>query len=185
MRKITVWTKQNETVADILEKEGRYTAKRQFVERYADDFDNIVVQCYDWLSKNLPQKDRPQDADYPVWVTDEKDAVMMKTPGSVILELEIDEDILTKIDIEKWTAILNYSYIPLNALDRARHIDELKQYGTNDIDAFRTPFYPKIKREIEKSWLRLFDDGVSISEKGGYYGNIWEIKREWTKKIIR
>lgn len=185
MGKVTVWTKQHVKVAEILEKNGRYTAERQFVERFADDHDKIVLRCYDWLRKNLPKDNKPGDAHYPVWVSTERDATMLPTPGSVILELEIDGDILMKINIEKWTAILNYSYIPLDEKDKARHIKELEEYGTNDVSAIMTPFYPQIKREIEDSWQRLFDDGISISGGVSFYGNIWEIKREWVKRIIR
>ena len=32
MEKITVWTKQHKAVLETLEQEGRYVAKRQFVE---------------------------------------------------------------------------------------------------------------------------------------------------------
>ena len=183
MSKILVWTKQHENVAEIIEKEGRYTAKRHIIAKTADDHEGLVLRCYDWLVKYLP--DKPRDADYPVWVSMEKEATMMLQPGFVMLELEIDEEIITKINIEKWTSITNYSYIPLDEKDKKRHAQMLEEYGTNDIKAFSTAFYPQIKREIEQSWQRLFDDDITITGNKNYYGNIWEIKKEWVKKVYR
>ena len=183
MSKITVWTKQHENVAEIIEKEGRYTAKRHIIAKTADDHEGLVLKCYDWLVGHLP--DKPDDADYPVWVSMEKEATMMLQPGFVMLELEIDEEIITKINIEKWTSITNYSYIPLDEKDKKRHAQMLEEYGTNDIKAFSTAFYPQIKREIEESWQRLFDDDITITGNKNYYGNIWEIRKEWVKKVYR
>lgn len=37
MEKITVWTKQHKAVLETLEREGRYVAKRQFVEYENED----------------------------------------------------------------------------------------------------------------------------------------------------
>ena len=92
--KITVWTKQHENVAEIIEKEGHYTAKRHIIAKTADDHEGLVLRCYDWLVRHLP--DKPDDADYPVWVSMEKEATMLLQPGFVMLELEIDEEIITK-----------------------------------------------------------------------------------------
>jgi hypothetical protein len=45
-------------------------------------------------------------------------------------------------------------------------------------------FYPEIKREIIKSWDRLFDARVDMGNPD-CYGNIWEIKREWITDVLR
>lgn len=70
MEKITVWTKQHKAVLETLEREGRYVAKRQFVEYENEDCAPLVLEVYDWLVKNGPNaSQKPQDADYPVWVS--------------------------------------------------------------------------------------------------------------------
>ena len=47
-------------------------------------------------------------------------------------------------------------------------------------------FYPRIKREIIDSWKRLFDFDNDIQKNmSDYYGNIWEIKEECIKKVIK
>ncbi|MBQ7896417.1 MAG: DUF3841 domain-containing protein, partial [Oscillospiraceae bacterium] len=56
-----VWTKQSSIVADILENEGRYVAKRVFVKRR--DENDFVVSVYDWLARNHPGRaTAPKDA---------------------------------------------------------------------------------------------------------------------------
>ncbi len=185
MATITVWTKQHENVAKILEAEGRYTAKAEFIEKRMDDHNKIVLECYKWLTTHtpaLPQK--PADADYPIWVSMRQDATMMLTPNTVVLELEIDEELLTMVNIEKWSSILNYAYIPLDKADAQRHRDLLELYGTNDVKAFSTAFYPFIKAEILQSWERLFDESVTFGNPN-CYGNIWEVRKEWVKNIVR
>ena len=51
MEKITVWTKQHKAVLETLEREGRYVAKRQFVEYENEDCAPLVLEVYDWLVK--------------------------------------------------------------------------------------------------------------------------------------
>ena len=54
MEKITVWTKQHKAVLETLEREGRYVAKRQFVEYENEDCAPLVLEVYDWMVKNGP-----------------------------------------------------------------------------------------------------------------------------------
>lgn len=53
MEKITVWTKQHKAVLETLEREGRYVAKRQFVEYENEDCAPLVLEVYDWLVKTV------------------------------------------------------------------------------------------------------------------------------------
>ena len=45
-------------------------------------------------------------------------------------------------------------------------------------------YVPEIKREIIKSWDRLFDARVDMGNPD-CYGNIWEIKKEWITDVLR
>ena len=67
-----------------------------------------------------------RDAEYPVWVSFAEKTTMLKDPDTVILELEVDPALLTFISIEKWSAILDYSYIAADEADRNRHRELLK-----------------------------------------------------------
>ena len=109
---------------------------------------------------------------------------MLPEKGRVILELEIEESLITRVNFTKWGMILNYSYIPADKADEKRHKELLEAYGVSDTQAYMSQFYPEIKREIIKSWDRLFDARVDMGNPD-CYGNIWEIKREWITDVLR
>lgn len=183
MAQITVWTRQHKDVLKELEATGRHIAKKEYINMDLQEHSELVLEVYDWLAKNGPDSNnRPADVSYPVWVSLEDKATMLPGENEVVLELSVDEEKITKINIAKWGAILNYSYIPVDEKDAERHSGLLKMYRTNDTKAYMTPFYPEIKREIVDSWKRLFDDRIKMGN-GLCYGNIWEIKKEWITKI--
>ena len=160
MAKITVWSKQHENVWKVLD-------------------------TYEWLVKNGPDYgNKPADVEFPVWVSFRQDATMLPEKGRVILELEIEESLITRVNFTKWGMILNYSYIPADKADEKRHKELLAAYGVSDTQAYMSQFYPEIKREIRESWKRLFDDDIQIGSDG-CYGNIWEVRREWVKNVIQ
>ena len=181
MGKIMVWTRQHKSVAKILEKEDRYTAKKEIVINNEEV--KLQIHAYNWLMRAHPDlKNKPEDADFPVWVSFQREGTMLLAPDTVILELEVDEKLLTQLDVIKWTKVNNLSYIPADINDMKRHKELLAAYGVSDAKACMSRFYPEIKREIEESWDRVFDDNVK-SESGHCYGLLWEIKKEWIKSI--
>lgn len=186
MDKIKVWTKQNQNVLKELEKTGRYTAKQEYILKDLDEHAHLVLEVYDWLVKNAPNaSQRPYDAEYPIWVSLKKEATMLPSLGTVILELEVDPSLVTMVNINKWGAILNYSYIPTDEQDAENHRQLLEQYGvSSDTKAYMSHFYPQIKRKIIASWNRLFDDSIILGNDERY-GIIWEVRKEWITHIIR
>lgn len=185
MEKIKVWTKQHENVLRQLESHGRYVARREYVIMDLGEHAGLVLEAYDWLVKHTPDAGRkPADADYPVWVSLKNEATMLPSAGTVILELTLDPELITRINIMKWGSILDYSYIPADSADAARHRQLLSEYRVSDTKAYMSQFYPNIKREIRDSWKRLFDDSVKPGNDD-CYGNIWEVKSEWVTQIIR
>ena len=181
MEKIRVWTKQHKIVWEILERDGIYHAHRRPIKALAET--DFIGPVYDWLANNSPtSKEKPEGADYPIWLSFSREGTMLPTPDTVLLELEIDPGIITNINIAKWGHMLNYGYIPKDEKDKKRHYELLEQWGTSDAKAGTTPFYPEIKREIMDSWKRLFDDSIQL---GGpqTYGNIWEVRKEWVQNI--
>lgn len=186
MGKIRVWTKQHKNVLEILNREGRYTAKREYIALDLEECADVVLEAYDWLVKNCPGGEfRPSDAQMPVWVSFQENATMMASEGAVILELEVEPEWLTPVNISKWGTILNYSYIPENMADKERHLALLEAMGISDYKAYTTPFYPEIRREILESWKRLFDREIILERDAKEYGLLWEIKREWIVEVKR
>jgi len=177
--KLTVWTKQHRLVWDILRRDGVYHAKRAPIAALEEN--DMVGPVYDWLAANTPIQ-RPEGAEYPIWLSFTREGVMLKTPDTVVLELEVESSLITRVNIAKWGHMLNFGYIPSDGDDKKRHSDLLKLWGTSDAKAGTTPFYPEIKREIFESWHRLFDDGILLGSPS-CYGNIWEIRAEWVKAV--
>ena len=176
MKKITVWTKQNVLIMNSLLKYGRHVAKKEYVHQNEDAMS--MITAYDWLVKEHPdRKNKPEDADYPIWVSTRKDAVMIETPGTVFLELQIEEERITYLNVDKWGMINNFSYIPINEEDEERHKNKMRAYGVSDVKACMSRFYPELKKEIEDSWKRVFDETVKTGNDYAY-GLIWEIRKE-------
>lgn len=183
MGKITVWTKQNEAVLKQLEENGRFIAVESYMRKAMEDTSDIMIFIYRWLASHMPtQSVRPADAVFPVWVSLIEEATMMPEKGSVILELSVDRELMALCDITKWTRITNYSYIPVDKEDADRHSRLLSDYGTDDVKAVMTPFYPQIKRKVIDSWDRLFDNEV-VLEDAGSYGLLWEVRKEWVTEV--
>ena len=183
MSVVTVWTKQHKDVLNKLNTCKRYTAKKEIVEN--NDEAKLMMHAYSWLMKAHPDiKRKPCDADYPVWVSFKREGTMLLSPDTVILKLCIDEDIITRLNVMRWTSVNNLLYIPKDEKDKKRHKELLSQYGISDAKACMSNFYPDIKLEIEKSWSRAFDVNAE-SEKELCYGLIWEIKKEWLKEVIK
>ena len=179
MSKITVWTKQNSAIMDALLKTGRHVAKKEYVHKNEDAMS--MITAYDWLVKEHPDRsNKPSDADYPIWISTRKDAVMKETTGTVFLELEIEEELITYLNVDKWGMINNFSYIPLNKEDEKIHKEKMKAYGISDVKACMSRFYPELKKEIQDSWKRVFNEDVKTGNDHAY-GLIWEIKKEWVK----
>lgn len=126
MESITIWTRQHENVLRQIKSERRYTAKRRY--RYAEPLDTPTQlrEAQDWLARRSPfAASRPEDADYPIWVSISEESAMPPQEGSLLLRLTVDKALVTSVNIAKWGAILNYSYIPADEQDAKRHLDML------------------------------------------------------------
>ncbi len=183
MPEITVWTKQNRAVLDQLESNGRFIADEGFIRRELEDTADIMLFIYRWLADHMPAADRPADARFPVWVSYEKEATMSPEPGYAVLELRVPAELVTRLDIAKWTRITNNSYIPADDADEAEHNRYLQELGTDNIRAVMTQFYPEIRRKIIESWDRLFDDSIVLGSTSAY-GLMWEVKKEWIQNAV-
>lgn len=65
----------------------------------------LVLEVYDWLVAHTPAAPhRPEGAEYPVWVSFLREGTMLPGEGAVILELELDPELITRINVAKWGA---------------------------------------------------------------------------------
>ncbi|AWI04698.1 DUF3841 domain-containing protein [Clostridium drakei] len=183
--KIKIWTRQDASILDVLEDEGRYIAKREYIERKMEDCAKYYLEVYSWYTRKASEiVDKPQDVKYPIWVSVTSDFMLQQTPDTVILELLVDKNLVIVTDSEKWGRIVNLWYVPLNKKDENEYDKKLKNYGiSNHSNAYMSSFYPQLKSEIIKSWNRLFDNSYSLSSFK--QGTIWEVKKEWVQRVIR
>ncbi|WPC44083.1 DUF3841 domain-containing protein [Clostridium sp. JS66] len=183
--KIKIWTRQDASILDVLEDEGRYIAKREYIEQKLEDCAKYYLEVYSWYTRKASEiVDKPQDVKYPIWVSVTSDFMLQQTPDTVILELLVDKNLVIVTDSEKWGRIVNLWYVPLNKKDEDAYDKKLKDYGiSNHSNAYMSSFYPQLKSEIIKSWNRLFDNSYSLSNLK--QGTIWEVKKEWVQRVIR
>jgi len=171
---------------DILEQNGVYRCRPEYIEFKMEEFADYYKRLYSWYvyraERIVPRPD--PSVKYPIWVSLDKDTQLPLVEGTVALELEVDEDLLVVTDSEKWGYVMNFFYLPLDYEDLDRHNAELLRYGIGNETALtledKGRFYPIIKRKIEKSWERLFED-YAISNI--YQATLWEIRREWVVGI--
>lgn len=184
---IRVWTRQDKRVLSIIEAEGVYYCQAEYIEAKMENFSNYYKQLYKWYVARAEKiVARPHaDIQYPIWVSIDEDMQLQPVDDTIILELEIDERNVLITDSEKWGYVVNFLYLPLNQEDLKRHDNELKRYGISNESALimsnKGNFYPLLKRKIEKSWDRLFDD-YSLSNIR--QGTIWEIRKSDIVKVI-
>lgn len=181
-----VWTRQNSEVLEEIKKNGFYTCKEEYVNLKMEDFSDYYKKLYKWYSqraeKIVPKPSR--DIECPIWVSIDEEMQLRSVEGTVILELEIDEDKVIITDSEKWGYVVNFFYLPKSREDLKNHNEELEKYGIGDEAALimgnKGNFYPLIKSKIEESWERLFEPYVLSDIR---QGTIWKIKKEDIKSI--
>ena len=83
--------------------------------------------------------------------------------------------------------MLNLHYVPENEADLAAYEEDIKQKGFKNSYEFINGRYSRMFSDEEKrvrdSWLRVFDiDDWNIFD---VQANIWHIKKEWVKQVIR
>jgi len=164
-----------------IEEKGVYRVKTASILEKYDTCSDIFMNVYKWFSKAagaIVQK--PEGVQFPVWAALEKEFSFGLTEDQVRLELEVDTENVIIFDSGKWDYILNYWYIPENKADELKYEEKLKSQGIkNKSLIYMQNFYPVLKREVEKSWDRLFDPSIRISDID--QATLWEIRPEWIK----
>lgn len=180
---VTIWTGQKNIVYETLKRDGVYHVKREYVQMKYKEAAKVFLTAYDWFV-NHAQKHmaRPDKAGYPVWCWADPTYVEHYN-GAVVFVLEVPKDEVLIFDNAKWERILNLSYIHTDTEDREAFTKELERYGVKtDHEAYLSNFYPQLKAQIRKSWIRLFDDSIQLSQ--AKRAALWEIKEEWIKEVI-
>ena len=112
---------------------------------------------------------------------------MKPEKNEVVYILEVPDEEVIYFSSLKWDYILNYHYVPENEKDLERYTKEIEAKGFANTYEFLVGRYagkyPTEEWEIRESWSRVFD--IPKWNPLEVQANLWEIKKEWVKKILR
>ncbi|MFQ8898603.1 MAG: DUF3841 domain-containing protein [[Clostridium] scindens] len=128
---------------------------------------------------------KPEDVKAPIWCSISPDNCLKPIPDTVVYVLEVPQDQIIYFDDVKWDYVLNRIYLPKDDEDAAAYKRHLKEIGVeNGFEFFEGRYKGMFPEEVERiraSWKRVFEiDNWTIFN---VCGNIWEIKKEWVKRI--
>ena len=147
----------------------------------------FFLKCYDWFTeeavKYLP---KPDDVHAPIWCSISRENCLKPIPGTVVYVLDIPESRVIYFDDLKWDYVLNQIYLPEDEEDQKAYDEHIKKLGISSgfeiMSGKYKGMFPEEEERIRESWKRAFKiDNWSI---WNVCGNIWEIKKEWVKKIV-
>ncbi|MDY6064971.1 MAG: DUF3841 domain-containing protein [Finegoldia sp.] len=188
MDKVSLFTRQNENSYYELMKKGRITNKEIYIRLHMGDMAEYFIGRYKKFVE-MAEKivERPDYTAFPIWCSVSKKNCMKPIEKEIVYCLEVPHDQVIYFDGGKWDYVLNGLYIPKNAEDRAKYRKEIERLGVKDefnfIDGRYKGMYPKIEKKIVDSWERIFE--IDKWNEFVVQANLWEIKREWVKHIVR
>lgn len=185
---VTLYTRQNDKTLRQLKRDGRIINHRAYVEMHFGDIAPLFMESYDWFTKEASKiLEKPEDVHAPIWCSISPDNCLKPIEGTVVYVLEVPENKVIYFDDVKWDYVLNRIYLPDDEADAKAYKQHLKELGvSNGFEFFEGRYkgmYPEEVTRIKESWKRAFRiDHWTIFN---VCGNIWEIKKEWVKRIIK
>ncbi len=183
MEKVRLWTRQNQKFLEVLEKEGAFYSKKQYIVQKNDTLAGYYIELYDWFVKHAQQLvPKPEKAEYPIWCSVSDEYMLRGVPGDVLVELCVDRDKVVYFDSLRWDLVLNHTYIPKDEADAERFAESIRTRGIKNSFSFLSDyykrFYPDVVKEVMQSWDRVFEIDLEQSDKFSTQANIWEIRPE-------
>lgn len=186
-RTVRLYTRQNDKTLSQLEREGRIINRREYVRMHFGDVADLFLESYDWFteeaSKRLP---KPEDVHAPIWCSISTENCLKPIPETVVYVLDVPEDMVIYFDDVKWDYVLNRIYLPKDEKDEAAYKKHLKDLGVENrfeiLSGKYKGMFPDEEDRIRESWKRAFE--IDEWTVFNVCGNIWEIKKEWVKKIV-
>ena len=183
-----LYTRQNEKTLWQLENEGRIINNRAYVQMHFGDMAAHYLESYDWFTEEAAKRvPKPADVQAPLWCSVDKRNCLKPIPGTVVYALELPAERVIYFDEAKWDYVLNRIYLPKDEADRDAYRKRLAAMGIDNGFEFFTGrykgFYPEEERRIRESWVRIFD--IDVPTIFNVCGNIWEIRKEWVRQIVR
>ncbi len=178
---ITLYSTQSNIVLETLKNEGVYYVKMEYVDKKYNEVSKIFKTAYTFFnehaSKILP---KPVEAESAIWGFSDS---MWAVPhsDSSLLTLSIPKSEVIAFDQRIFSKILNLEFVG-DEKETLAFNEKLKKYGVKDtLEIFNTSFHPLLKREILKSWEKLFEQ-KEFESKYIQYG-FWKLLPEYIINI--
>ena len=185
---VKLYTRQNDKTLSQLERDGRIINQRAYVRLHFGDMAEHYLESYDWFTAEAAKRvPKPADVQASIWCSISANNCLKPIDGTVVYVLEVPKDQVIYFDEGKWDYVLNRIYLPADEEDRMAYKKHLKALGVqNGFEFFQGRYkgmYPQEMERIRESWKRVFQiDNWTIFN---VCGNIWEIRKEWVKLIVR
>lgn len=181
-----VWTRQVPQVWDEIQQTGRYLVLEEYVRAKNMEISDYYIELYRWFTEEARSRVKvPTEAKFPIWLSVTEEQRLPPAPDTIAFTLEVPEENLCIVDYDKWGYRVNHWYVPTDAADETAHNEELARYGIGNEAALITGeqgnFYPAMKRKIQASWARVFDEPNANMEMN--VGAIWEIIPDWVVDV--
>lgn len=178
-----LWTRQDESVLKEIEEKGYYRVSPLWIQNKYGTCSDVYFHVYEWFAQAAETfVKKPKGVYYPIWLATGEKYKISPIKGQALLELEVPDELVIIMDTAKWDYILNYWYLPTNEEDHFSYKEKLKAYGVhNATQMYINNFHPILKREVQESWMRLFDNTIRYSNIS--QATVWEIRKEWIVKI--
>ena len=181
---LTLWTRQVSEMLGEIKDYGVYKVKEEYIRKKNDTISDYYLKLYKWFTGEA-KKYVAVKGDYPIWLSVADEFRLRPVEGTVTLKLRVPSKEVLLCNYDAWGYTVNYFYVPLDEADKARHKDELTKNGlVSDDELFLTSkgnFYPLLKREVVKSWERIFT--LKPTDLNACLVAVtWEIKKEWIEE---
>lgn len=182
---VTLWTRQVSEILDEIKECGVYKVKEEYIRKKNDTISDYYLKLYKWFTDEA-KKYVDVKGEYPIWLSVADEFRLRPVEGTVTLRLRVPSKEVLLCNYDAWGYTVNYFYVPLDEADKARHREELTKNGlVSDDELFLTSkgnFYPLLKREVVKSWERIFTLKPT-DLKACLVAVTWEIKKEWIEEV--
>ena len=182
---LTLWTRQVSEILGEIKDYGVYKVKEEYIRKKNDTISDYYLKLYKWFTGEA-KKYIDAKGDYPIWLSVADEFRLRPVEDTVTLKLRVPSKEVLLCNYDAWGYTVNYFYVPLDEADKARHKEELTKNGlVSDDELFLTSkwnFYPLLKREVVKSWERIFT--LKPTDLNACLVAVtWEIKKEWIEEV--
>ncbi len=186
--KVILFTRQDERSLNAIENKGRFSTSRGNIEEKFGDISKFIVGPYNWFVKEASKiVEKPDFVEYPVWCAVDRLGSLIPRGDSILYVLEVPEEEIIYFDGSKWDFVLNEHYVPDNLEDLENYQKDLSRKGIdNGYEFIRGKYanmYPLETQKVLNSRIKVFN--VDEWDIFRVQANIWQIKKEWIRKIVR